>query len=176
MRLRPSAGHASVFGEVGRNAKRPWAIFDQNWLSHFKSACFCQGWQAQSLQEVFPSSAIPAILANPLLRQERKVNSPSWQAGYRLSSSMGLRQAGARKVNTEWFLGSVCHFKGQNYNPDWWVGLRLTGADFMTYALAPAFRNGGRYKLVFLNVIFICREVLACSPQNLSYLAIFSKS
>lgn len=73
VRLKPSGGHASVFRELGLDAKRQRVIFNQSCLSHFKSSCFCKGWQAQSLWEVFPlptpsAQASLAIFANSLPR------------------------------------------------------------------------------------------------------------
>ena len=130
VRLRPSGGHASVFRGLGLDAKRPRVTFDQNCLSHMKSSCFCQSWQALSLREAFPPAASPATFANPLPTGGKSTH-PHGRKATDFLVSWGWGRWGARRVNTEQLLGRSYHFKGQNYIPDWWVGLRSTGADFV---------------------------------------------
>lgn len=133
VKLKPSGGHASVFGELGLDAKRQRVIFDQNCLSHFKSSCFCKGWQAQSLWEVFPlptpsTQASLAIFANPLPRGGNSTHLQGRKTIYRLPSFMRLRQVGSQEGKGRMIVRKELLQRGELYSrlmhwseSHWWL-------------------------------------------------------
>lgn len=114
VRWRLSGSHASVFGELGLDT-RDHGLFLVRiaYFSYFKSSCCVKAGKHSPWEQHFPRAS-PAVFADPLPRQERRVSSHLWQEGSRLSSFGGPGRWGARRVKTERLLGRSYPFKGQD--------------------------------------------------------------